>query len=97
MYPRNIIDCLSLTEEEKTETIVGIVRERLGIGSDVPIDPELFFQEGFGADSLDLVEIMMAVEEYYGVDIEMCNGKTPCSVNELKAGLNKSMSEGRLL
>lgn len=45
-----------------------IIAEQLGVpASDVT--PEASFIEDLGADSLDIVELVMALEEEYGVEI----------------------------
>ncbi len=50
------------------EKIKGIVKEQLGV-SEAEIKPEAAFVEDLGADSLDLVELVMAMEEEFGIEI----------------------------
>ncbi len=45
-----------------------IVVEQLGVSED-QVTPEAKFIEDLGADSLDLVELVMALEEEFGSDI----------------------------
>jgi len=45
-----------------------LVAERLGI-DEKDIKPGASFTEDLGADSLDLVELMMALEEKFGIEI----------------------------
>jgi acyl carrier protein len=45
-----------------------IISEQLGIGED-EITSDSSFMEDLGADSLDIVEVVMAVEEEFGLDI----------------------------
>ena len=45
-----------------------IVAEQLGVGED-EIKPESSFIEDLGADSLDIVELVMAMEEEFEVEI----------------------------
>ena len=45
-----------------------IVVEQLGV-SEVQVTPEAKFIEDLGADSLDQVELVMALEEEFGSDI----------------------------
>ena len=45
-----------------------IVVEQLGVSED-QVTPEAKFIEDLGADSLDLVELVMAFEEEFGSDI----------------------------
>lgn len=45
-----------------------IVCEQLGVGED-EVTPEASFIEDLGADSLDIVELVMALEEEYEMEI----------------------------
>ncbi len=45
-----------------------IIAEQLGVGED-EIKPESTFVDDLGADSLDLVELVMAMEEEFDVEI----------------------------
>ena len=45
-----------------------IVAEQLGV-SEEEVTPEASFIEDLGADSLDIVELVMALEEEYGLEI----------------------------
>lgn len=48
--------------------IRNIIAEQLGVGED-EIKPESSFVEDLGADSLDIVELVMAMEEEFEVEI----------------------------
>jgi len=50
------------------EKVKAIVKEQLGVG-DAEIKPEASFVDDLGADSLDLVELVMAMEEEFGIEI----------------------------
>ncbi len=45
-----------------------IISEQLGVSSN-EVTPESSFIEDLGADSLDIVELVMALEEEYGMEI----------------------------
>ena len=45
-----------------------IISEQLGVGID-EIKPNSSFIDDLGADSLDIVELVMAMEEAFGTDI----------------------------
>jgi len=45
-----------------------IISEQLGVSLD-QVTPEAAFIEDLGADSLDIVELVMALEEEYGMEI----------------------------
>ncbi len=48
--------------------VKGIIAEQLGVGED-EIKPTSSFIEDLGADSLDIVELVMAMEEEFEVEI----------------------------
>ncbi|MCX5858922.1 MAG: acyl carrier protein [Proteobacteria bacterium] len=48
--------------------VTNIIAEQLGIGTE-EIQPEAKFMEDLGADSLDLVELVMAMEDEFSISI----------------------------
>ena len=50
------------------ETLRGIIADQLGISED-EITMESSFENDLGADSIDLVEIVMAIEAEYGFEV----------------------------
>jgi len=53
---------------ELEQRVSEIVIEQLGVSRD-DIEAESSFTDDLGADSLDLVELVMAMEEEFGVEI----------------------------
>ncbi len=51
------------------EKVKELVVEQLGVSAE-EVKPESSFVESLGADSLDLTELIMAMEEEFGVEIE---------------------------
>lgn len=51
------------------EKVKKIVVDQLGVSAD-QVTPEASFVDDLGADSLDLTELIMAMEEEFGVEIE---------------------------
>ena len=51
-----------------TETIKSVIAEQLGVKPEEVTDQAKFVDD-LGADSLDTVELVMALEEEYGVEI----------------------------
>jgi acyl carrier protein len=51
-----------------TERVKKIVTEHLGV-EDGKVTPEASFIDDLGADSLDTVELVMAFEEEFGIEI----------------------------
>lgn len=54
-----------MSTEDRVKTIVV---EHLGVDAD-EVTPEASFIDDLGADSLDIVELVMAFEEEFGVEI----------------------------
>ena len=52
------------------EKIAEIIEEQLGTVSKDEITEETSFKDDLGADSLDLFELVMALEEEYDVEID---------------------------
>jgi len=50
------------------ERVKGIIVEQLGV-NESEVKPEAKFVDDLGADSLDLVELVMALEEEYNMEI----------------------------
>jgi acyl carrier protein len=61
---RNQLDMAGEVESKVRE----IISEQLGVSAD-EVTPEASFIEDLGADSLDIVELVMALEEEYGMEI----------------------------
>jgi acyl carrier protein len=51
------------------EKVKKIVMEQLGVSGD-EVKPDAAFVEDLGADSLDLTELIMAMEEEFGIEID---------------------------
>ena len=54
--------------ESVEERVKSIIVNQLGV-ADTAVIPEAKFIEDLGADSLDIVELVMAMEEAFGIDI----------------------------
>ena len=50
------------------ERVADLIVEQLGVSRD-QVKPEASFVDDLGADSLDTVELVMAFEEEFGIDI----------------------------
>ena len=57
-----------MSNEERFEKLKKIIVEELGVTED-KVKLEAKFQDDLGADSLDQVELIMAFEEEFGVEI----------------------------
>lgn len=57
-----------MTKEQIFEKVKGIIVDQLGVDED-EVKPEASFLNDLGADSLDLVELIMAIEEEFDIEI----------------------------
>ncbi|MBK27368.1 MAG: acyl carrier protein [Verrucomicrobiota bacterium] len=57
-----------MSDKSIADRIKDIIVEQLGVNAD-QINPEAKFIEDLGADSLDIVELVMALEEEFGTEI----------------------------
>lgn len=57
-----------MSDKSIADRIKDIIVEQLGVNAD-QIKPEAKFIEDLGADSLDIVELVMALEEEFGTEI----------------------------
>lgn len=69
-----------------------IIMEKLGTSED-KITPEASFRNDLGADSLSTVELMMELEEVFGVDIEDEEAEKIMTVKDAVAYIEKKLAE----
>lgn len=58
-----------MSSDDIFEKVKGIVVEQLSLDDDSKVTPEANFANDLGADSLDVVELVMALEEEFGIEI----------------------------
>ncbi|MBI4495659.1 MAG: acyl carrier protein [Deltaproteobacteria bacterium] len=58
----------AIVEKTVERRVIDIIVEQLGV-SEEEVTPEASFIDDLGADSLDLVELIMAMEEEFGLEI----------------------------
>ena len=51
------------------EKLKKIIQKEMNLGTETEIHMESRFVEDLGADSLDVVQIVMAIEEEFGIEI----------------------------
>ena len=59
---------MAASREEVFERVKEVLTEQLGVEED-QITEEASFQDDLDADSLDLVEVVLALEEKFGIEI----------------------------
>lgn len=69
-----------------------IIGEQLGVDED-QIVPSASFTDDLGADSLDLVELIMSLEEEFGVEIPDADAETITTVGDALNYLNTHSSD----
>ena len=60
---------MTLSKEEVLEKVKSVIVDQLGV-SDNEVTTEASFVDDLGADSLDTVELVMALEEEFGTEID---------------------------
>ena len=66
---------MAASQEEVYERIKEVLTEQLGV-EESEITPEASFQEDLDADSLDLVELIMELEDQFGIKISDDDAQT---------------------
>ncbi|KAL2942328.1 Acyl carrier protein 2 chloroplastic [Bienertia sinuspersici] len=79
MMPRLRVSCAAAPET--VEKVSTIVRKQLALAEETQVTGETKFAE-LGADSLDTVEIVMKLEEEFGVGVEEENAQTITTIQE---------------
>ena len=74
------------------EQVKNIVVEQLGVSVDEVV-PEASFVDDLGADSLDLVELVMVLEEEFGKEIPDEDAEKIQTVQDAISFITKNMSE----
>ncbi|OEL24271.1 Acyl carrier protein 4, chloroplastic [Dichanthelium oligosanthes] len=81
----------TLNWKAKAETVskvMDIVKQQLALGADAALTPESKFTD-LGADSLDTVEIVMALEEEFKITVEEDNAQNITTIQEAAELIDK--------
>ncbi|KAJ9541094.1 hypothetical protein OSB04_027600 [Centaurea solstitialis] len=76
--------CLQVScaaKQETVEKVCGIVRKQLALNDDTAVSGESKFAS-LGADSLDTVEIVMGLEEEFGISVEEESAQSIATVQD---------------
>ena len=71
-----------MSSEEIFERISKIIVEQLEIAETV-VTPEASFVDDLGADSLDIVELVMAIEEEFSIEIPDADAEKVVTVGDV--------------
>lgn len=78
--------------DELDQKVKDIIVEQLGVEA-AQVVPDAKFIEDLGADSLDTVELVMAFEEEFGIEVPDEDAEKLQSVGDVLAYVNKKKSE----
>ena len=71
-----------MTQEEIFEKVKGIIVEQLGV-TETSVTTEASFIDDLGADSLDIVELVMALEEEFDLEIPDSDAEKVVTVGDV--------------
>ena len=71
-----------MSSEEILEKVKGIIIEQLGV-VDTAVTMEASFIDDLGADSLDIVELVMAIEEEFEIEIPDSDAEKVVTVGDV--------------
>ncbi len=71
-----------MSSEEVLEKVKGIIVEQLGV-ADTAVTMEASFIDDLGADSLDIVELVMALEEEFDIEIPDSDAEKVVTVGDV--------------
>ena len=71
-----------MSSEEILEKVKGIIVEQLGV-TDTSVTMEASFIDDLGADSLDIVELVMAIEEEFDIEIPDTDAEKVVTVGDV--------------
>ena len=71
-----------MSSEEVFEKVKGIIVEQLGV-ADTAVTMEASFIDDLGADSLDIVELVMALEEEFDIEIPDADAEKVVTVGDV--------------
>ena len=71
-----------MSSEEVFEKVKNIIVEQLGV-SETAVTPEASFIDDLGADSLDIVELVMALEEEFDIEIPDTDAEKVVTVEDV--------------
>ncbi len=71
-----------MSTEEVFDKVKGIIVEQLGV-AEPAVTMEASFIDDLGADSLDIVELVMALEEEFDIEIPDADAEKVVTVNDV--------------
>ncbi|GHC64872.1 acyl carrier protein [Roseibacillus persicicus] len=78
-----------MSDKTNEARIKDIIVEQLGVNED-QVTPEAKLMEDLGADSLDAVELVMAIEEEFGIEVPDDEAEKLTSMGDILAYVDKA-------
>ena len=75
-------ELIKMSSEEVFEKVKGIIVEQLGVTEET-VTMEASFIDDLGADSLDIVELVMALEEEFDIEIPDADAEKVVTVGDV--------------
>ena len=75
-------ELIKMSSEEVFEKVKGIIVEQLGVTEET-VTGDASFIDDLGADSLDIVEIVMALEEEFDIEIPDADAEKVVTVGDV--------------
>ncbi|CAM0878221.1 unnamed protein product [Alopecurus aequalis] len=79
-------------KKDTLDKVCGIVKKQLAVDAGTPVNGETKFAD-LGADSLDTVEIVMGLEEEFGVTVDETNAQEIRTVEDAATLIDKLVME----
>ena len=79
-----------MSDKSIEDRVKDIIVDQLGVNAD-QVNPEAKFIEDLGADSLDTVELVMAFEEEFEIEVPDEEAEKLTSVADVNAYVNKAL------
>lgn len=78
-----------MSDKTNEERIKDIIVDQLGVNAE-QVNAEAKLMEDLGADSLDAVELVMAIEEEFGIEVPDDEAEKLTSMGDIKAYIEKA-------
>ena len=83
-------ELIKMSSEEVFEKVKGIIVEQLGVTEET-VTMEASFIGDLGADSLDIVELVMALEEEFDIEIPDADAEKVVAVGDVVEYINENV------
>ncbi len=83
-----------MSTSEINQKVVGIIVDKLSVASE-QVTPEANLATDLGADSLDIVELLLEFERVFGISIPEDEAEQIKTVGQIVPYLEKSLSESK--